>query len=49
MVLALCLAALTWLALIAGQVAPAQAAGTLRYVAPSGTNSNNLCANSAQR
>jgi uncharacterized repeat protein (TIGR01451 family) len=26
----------------------AQAAGTIRYVAPAGTNSNNLCANSAK-
>lgn len=46
--LALCLVALTWLALIAGTVAPAQAAGIIRYVSPGGTNSNNLCANSAQ-
>lgn len=29
-------------------ISPVQAAGTIRYVAPTGTNSNNLCVNSAK-
>jgi uncharacterized repeat protein (TIGR01451 family) len=46
--LGLCLTVLTCLAFIAGPISLAQAAGTIRYVAPTGINSNNLCANSAK-
>ncbi|GIK36815.1 MAG: hypothetical protein BroJett011_06480 [Chloroflexota bacterium] len=46
--LGLCLTVLIFLAFIAGPVSLAQAAGTIRYVAPTGTNSSNLCANSAK-